>query len=168
MSSLGTADSGPVTGPGTANTSRPHSPAWSTVMEDPLPDAPSTTTTARDIAATIRFRAGKRNGSARVPGGYSLRMVPASAMRSRSRRLLAGYARSMPHPSTATVRPSARSAPPWDAASIPRAAPLTTTTPAAASPAPIAVATSEPYDVQFRAPTIATAGRWCSTALPRR
>ena len=80
MSVSGTQARGLVTAPGTANTSRPMSSAWSAVIIDPLPSAPSTITTARDRPATIRFRAGNRNGSAGVPGGYSLTMAPAASI----------------------------------------------------------------------------------------
>ena len=80
----------------------------------------------------------------------------------------AGYGTSAPPASTATsgaavVRPSeaaARrsSAPTWAAESTPRAMPETTGTPGAASPRPSARATSMPYAVPRRAPTIATLG----------
>jgi hypothetical protein len=40
---------------------------------------------------------------------------------------------------------------------MPRAAPLTTVTPASANPRPIAFAASRPEAVQRRAPTVATA-----------
>ena len=87
---FGANESGLVTRPGTANTSRLTAKAWSAVIIDPLPSAPSTTTTARASAATIRFRAGKRKGSARVPGGYSLRSVASSRTRRNSFRFSAG------------------------------------------------------------------------------
>ena len=67
--------------PGTAKTSRPRSSACSTVIMEPLPGAPSTTTTARASAATIRLRAGNRNWSGRSPGPYSLTTLPTSPMR---------------------------------------------------------------------------------------
>jgi hypothetical protein len=54
------------------------------VMSEPLPPAPSTTTTALVSAATIRLRAGKRIGPAGVPGGYSLTTVPSEPIRRRS------------------------------------------------------------------------------------
>ena len=58
--------------------------AWSTEIMDPLPSAPSTTTSAVPSAATSRLRAGNRNGSASTPGAYSVTTAPAAAMRSTS------------------------------------------------------------------------------------
>src|SRR5665213_2853422 len=73
---------------------------------------------------------------------------------------------SSPVPTTATggaePGPAAR-APEWAAASIPRARPDTTTTPASASPRPKSDATRVPYRVADRVPTTATAGRASST-----
>jgi hypothetical protein len=59
ISCSGTSDSGLVTEPASANTSRPNSIACSAVIKEPLPLAPSTTTIARHNPATIRLRAGK-------------------------------------------------------------------------------------------------------------
>ena len=99
---------------------------------DPLSAKPSTTITARESPATIRLRAGNRNGSARTPGGYSETTAPSSAICRINDLLEAGYSTSMPEPSTAIVGPRAARAPRWAAASTPRAAPLTTHAPAAA------------------------------------
>ena len=89
-----------------------------------------------------------------MPGGYSERTAPDSAISSNSFALNFGYATSTPQPSTATVRP-ARKAPLCAAESIPCAAPLTTVTPCAATPIAISSATRFPYWVAARAPTIA-------------
>jgi hypothetical protein len=137
-------------------TSRAMSSASSAVIMEPLPRAPSTTTTALASPATIRLRAGKRNGSGGVPGGYSLTTVASSASRSRSRRFDLGYTTSIPDPRTATVGPPARSAPSCAAASIPMAAPLMTHEPAAASAEPRSWAISRPAGLHVRLPTIAT------------
>src|ERR687883_1657058 len=76
----------------------------------------------------------------------------------------------MPQPRTATVRPSASSAPRCASPSTPRARPLTTTTPAAARSRPSIRATCSPYDEHARAPTTATAVRPSNSgeASPRR
>src|SRR5437764_497789 len=62
----------------------------------------------------------------------------------------------MPDPRTAMVRPPDASALSWAQASTPRAAPLTTVAPAAASAATRAPAISVPAAEQFLAPTTAT------------
>ncbi len=133
----------------------------------------STTATACARPATIRFRAGKRQGAGGVPGQYSETSSPRSPMRAASSRLRRGYGTSTPDPSTATVAPPAASAPSWAAASIPCARPLTTTAPRAASSPARARASARPADVARRLPTIATAGPSASRAIapgtsPRR
>src|SRR5256885_752514 len=63
---------------------------------------------------------------------------------------------STPVPITATVTPPALSAPRCAAASMPRARPLTTTTPARPSSSPSCSATASPYGDGLRERTIAT------------
>ena len=65
------ADSADVISPGTAKTSRPSSSAKSAVISAPLRSLASTTTTAADSPAMIRFLAGKRHGAGSTPGPYS-------------------------------------------------------------------------------------------------
>src|SRR5690242_18083585 len=65
---------------------------------------------------------------------------------------------STPVPMTATVTPLPLSAPRWAAASIPRASPLTMTTPARASSRASCSATASPYGDGRREPTMATLG----------
>src|SRR5215472_2835875 len=65
---------------------------------------------------------------------------------------------STPVPITATVTPPALSAPRCDAASMPRARPLTTTTPACPSSSASCSATASPYGEGRREPTMATRG----------
>ena len=60
------------TSPGTANTWRPCSRAAAAVIRAPPVSAASTTTTAAASPAMMRLRGGKRHGSGRVPGGYSV------------------------------------------------------------------------------------------------
>ena len=84
----------------------------------------------------IRLRAGKRQGAGSTPGAYSETMSPRSASSAASSRCAAGYTRSTPQPSTATVVPRGSSAPRCASPSTPRAKPLTTTRPADASSRP--------------------------------
>src|SRR5437764_149566 len=65
---------------------------------------------------------------------------------------------STPVPITATVAPPAASAPRCAAASMPRASPLTTTTPAAARSDASCSATASPYGEGRREPTMAARG----------
>jgi hypothetical protein len=65
------ADSDDVISPGTAKTSRPSSSAKSAVIRAPLFARASTTIVAAHRPATIRLRAGKRNGAGSTPGSYS-------------------------------------------------------------------------------------------------
>src|SRR6185436_5680364 len=83
--------------------------------------------------------------------------APCPIIFSASGRFSGGYTRSMPEPSTAIVRPPAASAPRCAAVSIPRASPLTIVTPRAASSPASDSATSTPYAVAARAPTMASA-----------
>ena len=105
-----------------------------------------------------RLRAGKRHGAGSTPGAYSDTMSPRSITRRASSAWAAGYTRSTPQPRTATVVPPASIAPRCASPSTPRARPLTTTRPAAASSRPSVLATEAPYGEHERAPTIATAG----------
>src|ERR1700693_836834 len=73
----------------------------------------------------------------------------------------------MPLPITATVMPPPFSAPRWAAASIPRASPLTTITPARARSAPSCSATASPYGEGRREPTMATRGPFGGGHRPR-
>src|SRR5262245_3850057 len=74
---------------------------------------------------------------------------------------------SIPWPSTASVRPPAASAPRWAAASMPRASPLTIVTPLDARSAARDSATSTPYAVAARAPTMAIARASSGWSAPR-
>ena len=65
------AESALVISPGTVKTSRPSSSARSAVMSAPLRSRASTTTVAAQRPATIRLRAGKRQGAGSTPGAYS-------------------------------------------------------------------------------------------------
>ena len=104
----------------------------------------------------MRLRAGKWCWLGGVPGGYSLTSVPSFAIR----RIRAPARRRVrdvePRSEDREREPFAESAPSCAAASMPRAAPLTTVTPASASPRPIACADSLPRAVHRRAPTTAT------------
>src|SRR5574341_985217 len=143
--------------PGTANTSRPRSPAKPAVISAPLRSAASTTTTPSASAARVRLRTGKCPGSARVPGAHWETRAPRASMARASAWFSGGYTTSPPEPRTATVRPPAASAPRCAAVSMPRARPLTIVTPRAASAPASSSATATPYGVARRAPTIATA-----------
>ncbi len=72
---------------------------------------------------------------------------------------------SAPEPRTATVRPAWR-APRWAAASTPRASPLMTTSPAAASSRASSMARRVADTEHSRAPTMAIAGRARTSATP--
>ena len=139
-----------------ANTSRPNSNACSAVMSEPLPAAPSTATVARHRPATIRLRA----GSCAAPAACRARTPRRS---SRSHRCAAGgpdrrgRTRRRRRSQAPRASPGRPSAPSCAAASMPRAAPLTTVTPARASALPRSAACSRPSAVHLRAPTIATA-----------
>jgi predicted enzyme related to lactoylglutathione lyase len=85
----------------------------------------------------VRKRNRWRSGSA--PGGHSLISSPVSAICSNSAALPAGYGRSTPLASTATVRPPAARAARWAAASIPNAPPEMTVQLCSASPNAISV-----------------------------
>ena len=156
ISASGTSESGLTTGPGTAKTSRPRSSAWSTLIIDPLPAAPSTTTSARPgrghQPVARREPEGLGHHSGRVLADH--RAGDRDAIDQLGAAF--GYGTSCPDPSTAMLVPPAASAPRCDAASIPRAAPLTTQAPTPPSPAPMLIATSLPEGEQFRAPTTAT------------
>ena len=67
-----------VISPGTAKTSRPSSSARSAVISAPLRSRASTTTVAAQSPATMRLRAGNRQGAGSTPGAYSETMRPAS------------------------------------------------------------------------------------------
>src|SRR5215472_9903745 len=79
-----------VTGPGTAITSRPSSPANPTVMSAPLRSAASTTTTPRESPAITRLRAGKCPASGRVPGANWEMTAPCPSISRASRRFSGG------------------------------------------------------------------------------
>ena len=68
--------------PGTANTSRPWSPARRAVTSEPLRAAASTTRTPSERPLMMRLRHGKFHGMGRVPKGNSDTSAPCSAMRS--------------------------------------------------------------------------------------
>ena len=71
------------------------------------------------------------------------------------------------HPNTATVRPPASSAPWCASESIPRARPLTTVKPLAASSSPILCAIRRPASLAARAPTTATHFGSLGVSVPR-
>src|SRR4051812_35042760 len=104
----------------------------------------------------MRLRATKDQRNARDPGGSSETTAPRPAMAAWRARLLDGYGTSALPARTATGAPARAggdaSAPAWAAASMPRASPETTGTPAAARPRPSARATSSPYGDARRAP----------------
>ena len=114
---------------------------WREPGDDPVPgrEAPRRRLDARRVLGDDE--AVRRRSGARAPRG---RPGSRGRRRSRGRRPCA---------------PPASSAPRCASPSTPRAMPLTTTRPAAASSRPNVRATCEPYDEQARAPTIATAGR---------
>ena len=70
-------ESAEVISPGTASTSRPSSSARSAVISAPLRSRASTTTVACASPATMRLRAGKRQGAGSTPGAYSETTSPA-------------------------------------------------------------------------------------------
>ena len=73
----------------------------------------------------------------------------------------------MPFPKTAMVLPPDLMAPAWAAVSIPRARPLTTTTPHSAARLARPWATVLPYIVQLRLPTMAMEGCSARERSPR-
>src|SRR6059036_715187 len=93
--------------------------------------------------------------------------APCASIVRASARFSGGYTTSMPHPRTASVRPPASSAPRCAAASMPRARPLTIVTPRAPSSPASRSATSTPYGVASRAPTIASASASSTVTAPR-
>ena len=115
----------------------------------------------------IRLRAGKRHGAGSTPGSYSETTRPALADPTRElgvrRRVVAVDSA----PEDGDGRPPASSAPRCASPSMPRAIPLTTTSPAAASSRASERATERPYDEHARAPTTATARLERSSSLPR-
>ena len=146
--------------PGMANTSRPCSAAKRAVMREPDLSAASTTSVPCASPAMMRLRLGKWCASAGVPSGNSLSNRPWRAMRWASAWWRAGYTRSRPVPTTATVAKvwagaSAR-APSCAAASMPSAMPETTQQPASRSARPNWCACCSPCAVGVRLPTIAT------------
>src|SRR5256712_6093823 len=153
--------------PGTANTSRPRSPAKPAVIRAPLRSAASTTTTPRLSPASVRLRTGKWPASAGAPRANCDTSAPCASIVRASARFSGGYTTSIPHPRTASVRPPASSAPRCAAASMPRARPLTIVTPRAPSSPASRSATSTPYGVASRAPTIASASASSMVTAPR-
>ncbi len=150
------ADAGEETGPGTASTGRFIALAARAVAVVPLRSAASTTSVARPSAAITRLRVRKRCRRTDSPGGLSLTTAPSSAIRASRAVCARGYGTSTPPASTATVGPPALSAPRCAAASMPKAAPDRTVQASDASSAAHIRATSSPYAVQARAPTIDT------------
>ena len=116
-------------GPGTANTSRPCSMAFSAVISAPERSGASTTTAATLRPLRMRLRIGKRHPSGSVRGGYSDSSTPVAAISSYRRRFSAGYTTSTPPPNTPQVKPPNRSAPRMAAPSMPFAMPDTTIAP---------------------------------------
>ena len=158
MSAFVPAESAHVISPGTANTSRPSSSAKSAVMSAPDRSRASTTTVA---SAEARRRCGCAPGTATAPARRPARTRRRSARPprccARARRGHAGSrGRSRSRARRRSPRPprARRDAPP---PSTPRASPLTTTSPAAASSRPSDRATCAPYALHDRAPTTATA-----------
>ncbi len=90
INAFGASDKELVTAPGTANTSLPTCDAKSAVLRVPLDATPSTMTTPIESPAMSLLRAGKRNGSAGTPGGYSLTSVPRTSISRNNERLVAG------------------------------------------------------------------------------
>ena len=142
--------------PGTAPTVRPRSRATEAVFRAPDLYPASTTRVIRHSPAMIRLRRGKQPGKALVPGSTSDTSAPFSWTSRCSVRCPAGYGTSTPVPRTAIVRPPAATAASWAAASIPRASPATTTSPAFTAPAASRWAMRTPYAEAPRVPTIAT------------
>ena len=79
-----------VISPGTAKTSRPSSSAKSAVMSAPLRARASTTIVAAQRPATIRLRAGNRQGAGSTPGAYSETTGRSRAIRAASAACAAG------------------------------------------------------------------------------
>jgi hypothetical protein len=100
-----------VTGPGTTPTGRPTSAAVRAVLREPDRRPASTTTVPREIVAMIRFLRRNRGRVGADPGGTSATTDPTSAIRARRAEWASGYGRSTPPARTATVSPSAASAP---------------------------------------------------------
>jgi hypothetical protein len=106
----------------------------SAVIREPERSVASTTMVIALMAAMIRLRAGKCQRAGRAPNAASEMAAPPSRRIVACRlRALGGYATSAPPARTATVCPPASSAPRCAAVSIPKAMPLTTTRPAAAT-----------------------------------
>ena len=149
-----------------ANTSLPCSAVSRAVINEPDWSAASTTSVPCASPAIKRLRLGKLDGSGGVPSRYSLTSRPRCAMRCASSRCLAGYTRSSPVPTTATVAtvvtvanaPSAgmpSSAPSCAAPSTPSARPDTIVSPACASALEKCRALAAPCGVGLRLPTTA-------------
>src|SRR5262249_2234676 len=111
--------------PGTANTSRPCSPAKRAVISEPERSAASTTTTPSEIPEIRRLQRGKSFPRGEKPGARSLMRSPCSPIERCSSSL------SMPPASTATV-PRGRAAR-GAAVSMPRASPEAMTKPSCPS-----------------------------------
>ena len=105
------------------------------VIREPERSAASTTTTPSDRPAMIRLRRGKWRACGAVPGGSSATTAPRSAMRAMQRRVLRRVGTSSTPPADDGDGAGRASAPRCAAASMPRARPETTTSPARPRPA---------------------------------
>src|ERR1039457_5222271 len=103
-------------------------------MREPLRSAASMTTVASAQPLITALRIGKDALVGDEPGRNCETRSPFAAISSCRLAFCGGYARSIPVPMTATVRPPAASAAVCAALSIPAARPLMTGTPLAASP----------------------------------
>ncbi len=130
-----------MTGPGTAIRRRRRSLACRAVLTAPLRWPASTTSVPVASAAITRLRTRNLSLLTCRPGGHSLTSTPWAAIASNSSAWAAGYGTSTPQASTATVTPSAPSAPRCAAASTPNAPPETTAQPRAATDAANSAAT---------------------------
>ncbi len=109
-------------------------------MRAPLWYAASTTTVASAYPLMTALRMGNDVLVGEAPGRNCEMTRPLAAISSWRAAFCAGYARSMPVPMTATVRPPPASAAVCAVVSMPAARPLITGTPRAASPAPNSLA----------------------------
>src|ERR1035441_2113598 len=136
-------------------------------MRARLRSAASITTVASAYPLITALRIGKDALVGDEPGRNCETRSPFAAISSCRLAFCGGYARSIPVPMTATVRPPAASAAVCTALSIPAARPLMTGTPLAASPVASWRAWSMPLSVGWRVPTTATDAASRVSAVPR-
>ena len=140
-------ESGESIRPGTAKTSRPHSFARRAVMSDPLRTRPRSRRCPGSCRRGCDCGRGSAPGAARCPIGRSLSSVPPRPHARRARCARAGRPRRCPSRAPRAYSRAPRARLSCAAPSMPRASPLTTTTPACVRPSASSRATARPYGV---------------------